>query len=110
MSQELVGWLLAIYAGAIVGWVMEQLTISRHGSLINIVVGVTGAVIANLGYTILGPASTMAGINLVIGIIGALCLIMIIPNRKRRKKSSPKVLAHWDEGSSASGKMYALKK
>ncbi|MFN3401827.1 MAG: GlsB/YeaQ/YmgE family stress response membrane protein [Ferrovibrio sp.] len=70
------GWILSIILGAIAGWIAEKIMKTDHGLLMNIVMGILGAVIGNailrliMGtttYTILG--------QLLVAVVGACILI-----------------------------------
>ena len=42
-----IGWLLAIVIGALAGWLAGKIMHSSHGLLLDIVLGIVGAVIGN---------------------------------------------------------------
>ena len=76
-NDATVGWIAAIVIGGIAGWLAEQFMKSNLGMLMNIVLGILGAIVAN---AILG----VVGINLggwlgylIAGFIGACVLIAI---------------------------------
>jgi uncharacterized membrane protein YeaQ/YmgE (transglycosylase-associated protein family) len=73
-----IGWILAIIIGAIAGWLAGKIMHSTHGLLMDIILGVVGAVIGNfLLMTIFG--ATMGGIisQLLVAVVGACLLIAI---------------------------------
>ena len=85
------GFIIAIIIGAIAGWLAGQIVKGHgQGTLMNIVVGVLGAVIANflfpaLGWNLgAGPAAgnAVAGTNflgsIVFSTIGAVILLLIL--------------------------------
>ncbi|QUS35981.1 GlsB/YeaQ/YmgE family stress response membrane protein [Falsirhodobacter algicola] len=79
------GWIAAIIVGAIAGWIAEKLMKSDHGLLMNIILGILGAVIMNfLLVTLLG--ATLGGWlgQLVVGVIGA-CILIALGRVLRRK-------------------------
>lgn len=72
-----VGWIMTIILGGIAGWIAEKIMKSDMNLLMNIIVGILGAVILN---AILG----LFGINLygwigqsIVAIIGACLLIAV---------------------------------
>jgi uncharacterized membrane protein YeaQ/YmgE (transglycosylase-associated protein family) len=72
------GWILAIIIGALAGWLAGKIMHSTHGLLMDIVLGIVGAVIGNfLLLTIFG--ATMGGIvcQLLVAVVGACLLIGI---------------------------------
>ena len=73
-----VGWLMAIIIGALAGWIAERLMRSNHGLLMNIVMGVVGAVVGNFILLMIFGA-TMGGIvgQLIVAVVGACLLIAI---------------------------------
>ena len=78
MDDAQVGWIAAIIIGGVAGWLAEQFMKSEMGLLMNIVLGIVGAVI---GSAIL----SFFGVNLggwigylIAGFIGAVLLIWIV--------------------------------
>lgn len=73
-----VGWILAIIIGAIAGWIAEKIMKSDQGLLLNIVLGILGAVIGNFILMLIFGA-TMGGIlgQLIVAVVGACLLIAI---------------------------------
>ena len=78
MKDPQVGWIAAIIIGGVAGWLAEQFMKSEMGLLMNIVLGIVGAVI---GSAIL----SFFGVNLggwigylIAGFIGAVLLIWIV--------------------------------
>ena len=78
MDDAQVGWIAAIIIGGVAGWLAEQFMKSDMGILMNIVLGIVGAVI---GSAIL----SFFGVNLggwigylIAGFIGAVLLIWIV--------------------------------
>ena len=72
------GWILAIIIGALAGWLAGKIMHSTHGLLMDIVLGIVGAIIGNfLLMTIFG--ATMGGIvgQLLVAVVGACLLIGI---------------------------------
>lgn len=82
--MDIILWILF---GALVGWVASLImkTDSQQGPLLNIVVGIVGAVIGGWIMNILG-ASSGGGFNLysfVVALIGACALIAIVQAVRR---------------------------
>ncbi|MBN9079530.1 MAG: hypothetical protein BGN87_07265 [Rhizobiales bacterium 65-79] len=77
MDVNGVGWITAIVVGGIAGWAAEQFMKSNMGLLMNIILGIVGAVILNaiLAAFHLGFQGWIA--YLIIGFIGACILIAI---------------------------------
>jgi uncharacterized membrane protein YeaQ/YmgE (transglycosylase-associated protein family) len=70
------GLLGTILIGAIAGWVAEKLMKANHGLLVNIVLGIVGALIGN-GILTFVTGATLGGLigQLIIGAAGACLLI-----------------------------------
>lgn len=74
--MEGLGWILTIIIGGIAGWIAEKIMNVHHGLLMNIVLGVAGAIILNaILVAIMG--STFGGLigQLIVAIVGACLLI-----------------------------------
>ena len=72
------GWFAAIIVGALAGWIAEKVMHSDMGILMNIILGIVGALILNfILVTLVG--STLGGWfgQLVVGVIGACILIAL---------------------------------
>jgi uncharacterized membrane protein YeaQ/YmgE (transglycosylase-associated protein family) len=78
LGQPGVGFFMAIIIGALAGWLAEKLTRSDHGLLMNIVMGIIGAVVGNFLLRLLGvgPAWGFFG-NLITATVGAVIVITI---------------------------------
>ena len=75
-----IGWIMTIILGGIAGWIAEQVMKSDMGILMNIVVGVVGAVLANFVLSLFIGGTVGAGswiIQGIIAVIGACILIAI---------------------------------
>ncbi len=77
--MEGLGWILSIVIGALAGWIAEKLMKSNQGLLMNIILGIVGAVIGNFLLMLIFGA-TMGGIvgQLIVAVIGACLLIAIV--------------------------------
>jgi uncharacterized membrane protein YeaQ/YmgE (transglycosylase-associated protein family) len=72
-----VGWIAGIIIGGIAGWLAEQFMKSNMGLLMNIVLGMVGAVIADAILNMFGIALGGWLGYLIAGFIGACLLIWI---------------------------------
>ena len=72
-----IGWISAIIIGGVAGWLAEQFMKSNMGLIMNILLGMVGAVVANFLLAILGVVLTGAIGYLVAGFIGACILIAV---------------------------------
>jgi uncharacterized membrane protein YeaQ/YmgE (transglycosylase-associated protein family) len=77
--MEGLGWILSIIVGALAGWIAEQIMKSNQGLLMNIILGIVGAVVGNFLLMMIFGA-TMGGIfgQLIVAVIGACLLIFIV--------------------------------
>ena len=73
-----VGWILAIIIGGFAGWIAERVMHSNMGLLMNIVLGIVGAIVGNFLLSLIFGV-TMGGIiaQLLIAVVGACLLIAI---------------------------------
>ena len=78
MDTNGVGWLGAIIIGGIAGWLAEQFMKSDMGLLMNIVLGIVGALVLNAILALFGLGFTGWLAYLIIGFIGACLLIAIV--------------------------------
>ena len=77
MEEKEIGWIAAIIIGGIAGWLAEQFMKSPMGVLMNIVLGIIGAAVANWLLGLLGMNLTGWIGYLIAGFIGACILIAI---------------------------------
>ena len=63
MEEQGVGWLAAIIIGGIAGWLAEKFMKSDMGIIMNIILGIVGAVVAQCHF---GPTSAL---RLVAGLV-----------------------------------------
>ncbi|MBP9697754.1 MAG: GlsB/YeaQ/YmgE family stress response membrane protein [Candidatus Moranbacteria bacterium] len=76
-------FLVYIIFGGLVGWVASMLmgTDGQQGILLNVVVGIVGAVLGSWIFSLLGLGGSVSGFNLgsfVVALIGAVVLIAIL--------------------------------
>ena len=73
----ILGWIIL---GALAGWIASALTGSREGCLMNIVIGVAGAMIGGFLFSHFGHAS-VTGLNLwslLVAVVGAVVLLLVV--------------------------------
>jgi uncharacterized membrane protein YeaQ/YmgE (transglycosylase-associated protein family) len=76
-------FLIYIIFGGLVGWVASMLmgTDGQQGILLNIIVGIVGAVLGSWIFSLLGIGAGISGFNLssfVVALIGAIVLIAVV--------------------------------
>jgi uncharacterized membrane protein YeaQ/YmgE (transglycosylase-associated protein family) len=78
MDDAQIGWIATIIVGGVAGWLAEQFMKSDMGLLMNIVLGIIGAVVASFILNIFGvfPLGGWIG-YLISGFIGAVLLIWV---------------------------------
>ncbi|MDV4154602.1 GlsB/YeaQ/YmgE family stress response membrane protein [Rhizobium brockwellii] len=78
MESAGVGWIAAIIIGGVAGWLAEKAMSSSMGLLMNILLGIVGAIVANwiLGLLHIQPLAGWLG-YLITGFVGACILIAI---------------------------------
>ncbi len=77
MHANGVGWIAAIIIGGIAGWLAEQFMKSNMGVLMNIILGIVGAVVLNAILAAFNIGFTGWIAYLIIGFIGACILIAL---------------------------------
>jgi hypothetical protein len=60
MEQAGIGWIAAIIIGGIAGWLAEQFMKSNMGVLMNIILGIVGAMVANASANVKGARMATA--------------------------------------------------
>ncbi len=86
MNTNGVGWLGAIIIGGIAGWLAEQFMKSDMGILMNIILGIVGAVVLNAILAAFGVGFGGIIAYLIIGFVGA-CLLIAIARMFRSRRS-----------------------
>ncbi|RYE59941.1 MAG: GlsB/YeaQ/YmgE family stress response membrane protein [Hyphomicrobiales bacterium] len=86
--MEGVGWIMAIVIGALAGWLAERIMKSDQGLMMNIILGIVGAVVGNFILMLIFGA-TMGGIvgQLIVAVVGA-CLLIAIGRAFRGRRSA----------------------
>lgn len=79
MEDANVGWIAAIIIGGLAGWFAEMIMKSNTGIIMNIVLGIVGALVASWLFGVLGVRLPFhVWLNyLITGFIGACILIFI---------------------------------
>lgn len=76
MENPQVGWIAAIIIGGVAGWLAEMFMKSNQGVLMNIILGIVGAVVASWLAGALGVGLGAGWVGyLIAGFIGACILI-----------------------------------
>jgi len=85
MDVNGVGWVAAIFIGGLAGWFAEMFMKSNTGILMNIVLGIVGAIVLNAILQALhfGPFGVGWFAFLITGFIGA-CLLIAVGRMVRR--------------------------
>lgn len=84
MDDTQIGWITAILIGGIAGWLAEKFMKSDQGLLMNIVLGIIGAIVANFLLAMIGVALGGVFGYLIAGFLGACLLIWVGRLLKRR--------------------------
>ena len=73
-----IGWFAAIIVGGLAGWIAEKIMKSDHSLVVNIILGILGALVGNWLFRALlgGTAGGVIG-QLVVAVIGACILIWL---------------------------------
>lgn len=76
--MEGVGWIATIVIGILAGWIAEKVTSRDHGLLMNLVVGLFGAVIGRFIAQGMGFAYSGWSASLLVSTLGAILLLLIV--------------------------------
>jgi uncharacterized membrane protein YeaQ/YmgE (transglycosylase-associated protein family) len=74
------GWILAIIVGGVAGWIAEQIMRSEMGLVMNIVLGIIGALVLNAALAFFwtpAEGETTWLWQLIAGVVGACILIAV---------------------------------
>jgi uncharacterized membrane protein YeaQ/YmgE (transglycosylase-associated protein family) len=84
--MSILGWIIL---GGIAGWIASHLTGNREGCLMDIVIGICGALIGGFIFSLLGraPATHFNLGSLFVAVIGAVVLLLIV--RAVRRNPAP---------------------
>ena len=79
-----VGWFVAIVVGGLAGWLADKVMDMRYGVIMNIIIGIIGAVIGNAVLAQFGVAVAGGWLGyLIVGFIGA-CILLFVVKLVRR--------------------------
>jgi len=74
----MINWIVVIIVGAIIGWVASKIMRTRQGLLVDIIVGIVGALLAGL---LFGRATLASGsfdvVSLLWSLLGAVILLAV---------------------------------
>ena len=85
MEEQQVGWLAAIIVGALAGWLAEKFMKSDQSLIVNIILGIIGAIIGNALFGVFGIALGGWLGYLIAGFVGA-CLLIWVSRLFGKKK------------------------
>jgi uncharacterized membrane protein YeaQ/YmgE (transglycosylase-associated protein family) len=83
MESQAIGWIAAIIVGGVAGWLAEQFMKSQMGLVMNIVLGIVGAVVASWLLSLVGVSLGGWLGYLIAGFIGA-CILIFAARAIRR--------------------------
>lgn len=83
MESAQIGWIAAIIVGGFAGWFASMFMKSDTGVLLNIVLGIVGAAVANLLLSLVGIGLGGWFGYLIAGFIGA-CILIALARAVRR--------------------------
>ena len=76
-----IGWIMSIILGGLAGWIAEKIMHSDMGLLMNIILGIVGALVANFLLTLVLGDTVGEGswlIQLLVAVVGACLLIWVV--------------------------------
>ena len=76
--MEGIGWISFLIIGLIAGWIAEKVMSRSHGLLTNLIVGVVGAYLGAIIFSLLGLGADSFIGALVVATIGAIVLLAIV--------------------------------
>jgi uncharacterized membrane protein YeaQ/YmgE (transglycosylase-associated protein family) len=83
MEDAGIGWIAAIIIGGIAGWLAEKFMKSDMGVIMNIILGIVGAIVANFILSLFGVALGGWLGYLIAGFVGA-CILIALARMIRR--------------------------
>ncbi len=83
MEDAGIGWIAAIIIGGIAGWLAETFMKSNMGVIMNILLGIVGAIVANFILSLFGIVLGGWRGYLIAGVIGA-CILIALGRMVRR--------------------------
>lgn len=83
MDDAGIGWIAAIIIGGLAGWLAEKFMKSNMGVIMNIILGIFGAIVANFILSLVGIGLGGWLGYLIAGFIGA-CILIALARMIRR--------------------------
>jgi uncharacterized membrane protein YeaQ/YmgE (transglycosylase-associated protein family) len=83
MENAQIGWIAAIIIGGVAGWLAEMFMKSNMGVLMNVILGIVGAIVANFLLSLFGVSLGGWLGYLIAGFIGA-CILIALARMVRR--------------------------
>ena len=83
--MEGVGWFATIVIGILAGWIAEKVTIRDHGLIMNLIIGLVGALVGGWLAQVAGIAYTGWWASLLVSTVGAIVLLWIWGMLRGRK-------------------------
>jgi uncharacterized membrane protein YeaQ/YmgE (transglycosylase-associated protein family) len=87
MSEAGIGWIAAIIIGGLAGWLAEMFMKSGTGILMNIILGIVGAIVGGWVFSLVGGHG-VTGFNvysLIVAVIGSIIVLVVYHALFRRK-------------------------
>jgi uncharacterized membrane protein YeaQ/YmgE (transglycosylase-associated protein family) len=81
--MSILGWIII---GGLAGWIASALTGKRSGCLMNIALGIAGALIGGFMFSLLGR-TPVTGFNLgslLVAVVGAVSLLLVVRALRRK--------------------------
>lgn len=75
--MEGVGWFATIVIGILAGWIAEKVTSREHGLIMNLIIGLVGALIGGWLAQVLGIVYTGWWASLLVSTVGAVVLLWV---------------------------------
>lgn len=75
--MEGVGWFATIVIGILAGWIAEKVTSRDHGLIMNLIVGLVGALIGGWLAQVAGIVYTGWWASLLVSTVGAIVLLWV---------------------------------
>ena len=82
--MSILGWIIL---GALAGWIASAITGSGDGCLMDIVIGIVGAMLGGFIFSRIGGGPSVIGLNLwslFVAVVGAVILILVVRAIRRR--------------------------
>jgi uncharacterized membrane protein YeaQ/YmgE (transglycosylase-associated protein family) len=72
-----VGWFATIIIGILAGWIAEKVTSRDHGLIMNLIIGLVGALVGGWLAQVAGIAYTGWWASLLVSTVGAIVLLWV---------------------------------